>query len=112
MATTNIYPASFTEREVCSKGDVSLVSGVFTLIGEYIVKADEYVVLGMGFGILLKVNGYGILWALAMSVFIFAGSMQFVGISLITGGASLLSTALTTLMVWQVVIRQLNGTAV
>ena len=58
-----------------------------------------YVVLGMGFGILLKVNGYGILWALAMSVFIFAGSMQFVGISLITGGASLLSTALTTLMV-------------
>ena len=58
-----------------------------------------YVVLGMGFGILLKVNGYGILWAQAMSVFIFAGSMQFVGISLIAGGASLLSTALTTLMV-------------
>ena len=48
MATTNIYPASFTEREVCSKGDVSLVSGVFTLIGEYIVKADEYVGIGRG----------------------------------------------------------------
>lgn len=58
-----------------------------------------YIVLGMGFGILLKVNGYGILWALAMSFFIYAGSMQFVGISLITGGASLISVALTTLMV-------------
>lgn len=58
-----------------------------------------YLVLGMGFGILLKVNGYGVWWALAMSVFIYAGSMQFVGVSLITGGASLLSAALTTLMV-------------
>lgn len=58
-----------------------------------------YVVLGMGFGILLKVNGYGVLWAIAMSVFIFAGSMQFVAISLITSGVSLISVALTTLMV-------------
>ncbi len=58
-----------------------------------------YLVLGAGFGILLKVNGYGFWWALAMSLFIYAGSMQFVGISLITGGASLISVALTTLMV-------------
>lgn len=58
-----------------------------------------YLVLGMGFGILLNVNGYGVWWALAMSVFIYAGSMQYVGISLIAGGASLISAALTTLMV-------------
>ena len=58
-----------------------------------------YMVLGIGFGILLKVNGYGVWWALVMSVFIYAGSMQFVGISLISGGASIISTALTTLMV-------------
>lgn len=58
-----------------------------------------YIVLGMGFGILLKVNGYGWIWALAMSLFIYAGSMQFVGISLITSGTSFLSIALTTLMV-------------
>lgn len=58
-----------------------------------------YMVLGMGFGILLRVNGYGVLWALAMSTFIYAGSMQFVGISLITGGVSLISVAVTTLMV-------------
>lgn len=58
-----------------------------------------YLVLGMGFGIILKTKGYGVLWALAMSVFIYAGSMQFVAIDLLTGGASLIAVALTTLMV-------------
>ncbi len=58
-----------------------------------------YLVLGTGFGILLKVNGYGLPWALAMSVFLYAGSMQYVGVPLIVSGASLLSIALTTLMV-------------
>ena len=58
-----------------------------------------YIVLGIGFGILFEKNGYGLGWTLAMSVFVFAGSMQYVGIGLITGGASLISTALTTLMV-------------
>lgn len=58
-----------------------------------------YLILGMGFGILLKANGFGVLWALAMSVFVYAGSMQFVGVSLLASGASLLSVALTTLMV-------------
>lgn len=58
-----------------------------------------YVVLGMGFGVILKAKGYGVLWALGMSVFIYAGSMQYVAIDLITGGASLLTAALTTLAV-------------
>jgi len=58
-----------------------------------------YIVLGIGFGILFEKNGYGFWWAVAMSVFIFAGSMQYVAVGLITGGASLISTALTTLMV-------------
>lgn len=58
-----------------------------------------YVVLGIGFGIVLETKGYGVLWALGMSVFIYAGSMQYVAIDLLTGGASLLTTALTTLMV-------------
>ena len=43
-----------------------------------------YMVLGMGFGILLKVNGYGAWWAFLMSLFIYAGSMQYVSIPLIT----------------------------
>lgn len=58
-----------------------------------------YLVLGMGFGILLETKGYGIGWALAMSVFIYAGSMQYVAIDLLSGGASLLSAGLMTLMV-------------
>ena len=33
-----------------------------------------YVVLGMGFGILSQRVGYGLPWALAMSVLVFAGS--------------------------------------
>ena len=58
-----------------------------------------YVVLGMGFGILLSSKGYGPLWSLAMSLFIYAGSMQYLTIDLLTGGASLITAALTTLMV-------------
>ena len=58
-----------------------------------------YIVLGAGFGIVLETKGLGLIWAVAMSVFIYAGSMQYVAIELITGGASLITTALTTLMV-------------
>ena len=58
-----------------------------------------YLVLGMGFGILLRSAGYGVLWALAMSALIFAGSLQYVGVGLIAGGASIVATALTSFMV-------------
>ena len=58
-----------------------------------------YIILGTGFGIILETKGYGIIWSLAMSLFIYAGSMQYVAIDLITGGASLITAALTTLMV-------------
>lgn len=58
-----------------------------------------YLVLGMGFGILLKTKGYGVGWAFLMSLFIYAGSMQYVTINLLTGGATVLSAVLMTLMV-------------
>lgn len=58
-----------------------------------------YLVLAIGFGILLKTKGYGIGWSLAMSGFIYAGSMQYLAIDLLCGGASLITTAVTTLMV-------------
>ena len=58
-----------------------------------------YLVLGMGFGILLRTKGYGAWWALAMSGFIYAGSMQYLTIDLLTGGASLITAAITTLLV-------------
>ncbi len=58
-----------------------------------------YLVLGFGFGIILKSSGYGILLAFAMSAFIYAGSMQYVAIGLLTGGASLITAFITTVMV-------------
>ena len=58
-----------------------------------------YVFLGFGFGILMERNGFGWLWASAMSLFIYAGSMQYVAISLLTSGAGLLTAALTAFVV-------------
>ncbi len=58
-----------------------------------------YIVLGIGFGILLRSKGYGTLWAFAMSLFIYAGSLQYVGVSLIAGSVSLLTCMFTSLMV-------------
>lgn len=58
-----------------------------------------YLVLGLGFGIIIKSSGYGIALALAMSLFIYAGSMQYAAVGLLTGGASLITVALTTFMV-------------
>ena len=69
----------------------SLVSTLPVLTG--------YLVLGFGFGIIMKSSGFGILLTLAMSIFIYAGSMQYAAIGLLSGGASLITVALTTLAV-------------
>lgn len=58
-----------------------------------------YVFLGFGFGILLYQSGYGVLWSFAMSLCIYAGSMQYLTVSLLTSGAGLLTAALTTVVV-------------
>ncbi|MBS6397245.1 MAG: AzlC family ABC transporter permease [Clostridiales bacterium] len=58
-----------------------------------------YLFLGAAYGILLQNAGYHFLWALFTSIFIFAGSMQFVLVEFLTGGISLLSAALTALSV-------------
>lgn len=57
-----------------------------------------YLVLGMGFGLLLRARGFGVLWAGATSILVYAGSLQFVATDLIVGGAGLLTTALTSLL--------------
>lgn len=58
-----------------------------------------YVVLGIGFGILLYNIGGGWLSCLMMSVLIYAGSMQYVMINLISSGTTIITVALMTLMV-------------
>lgn len=58
-----------------------------------------YLFLGMAFGILLHENGYGAWWALLMSGIVYAGSMQFVMIGLLTGPFSIAQAVLVTLSV-------------
>lgn len=58
-----------------------------------------YFFLGIGFGILLEKSGHGLLECLIMSIFIFSGSMQYAGVSLLSSGASLLTAFITTLIV-------------
>ncbi len=58
-----------------------------------------YLFLGAGFGILLSETGYGIGWAFFMSLFMFAGSGQYLAVSLLASQASLISTAVATLLV-------------
>ncbi len=58
-----------------------------------------YLVLGFGFGILAQQKGFGVLWAIGMSLTIFSGTMQYVGVDLLAGGVGLITAFLTTLMV-------------
>ncbi len=58
-----------------------------------------YTVLGMGFGIVMSANGWSVWMSVAMSLFIYAGSMQYAAIGLFLGNASLITVALTTLAV-------------
>ena len=58
-----------------------------------------YVVLGFGFGLLMKANGYGPLWTVAMSLFVYAGSMQYVGVDLLSSSASLMTAFIMTIAV-------------
>ena len=58
-----------------------------------------YIVLGIGFGMLFESKGYGLLWSFLMGAFVYAGSMQYLAVDLLTGGASFIATALATLAV-------------
>ena len=57
-----------------------------------------YLFLGLAFGILLDQEaGLGALWAAVISITVYAGSCEFVLVSLLASGASLPTIALTTL---------------
>ena len=58
-----------------------------------------YLFLGIAFGILLENAGYGVSWAFLISLVVYAGSMQFVMVTFLTGGTSLLTVALMTLSI-------------
>lgn len=58
-----------------------------------------YLVLGTGFGILMADKGYSFWWPALMSLVVYAGSLQYVGVNLLASMASPVSTALMSIMV-------------
>lgn len=58
-----------------------------------------YLFLGSAFGIMLYEAGYSVWWAVLISLLVYAGSGQFLLVSLITSCASLPTTALMTLFI-------------
>lgn len=58
-----------------------------------------YIFLGTAYGILMSVNGFGIGWAMAMSIFVYAGSLQYVGINLLVAAVSPFTAFLMALMI-------------
>lgn len=58
-----------------------------------------YLAIGMAFGLMLQSEGYGVVWAFFMSLTIYAGSGQYLGVSLLATGAPLTQVAFLTLMV-------------
>ncbi|MDD5944235.1 MAG: AzlC family ABC transporter permease [Clostridia bacterium] len=58
-----------------------------------------YLFLGAAFGIYMKVSGFSAVYALAMSLAVYAGSMQFVAVSLLAGAFDPLGALMLTIMV-------------
>lgn len=58
-----------------------------------------YLFLGIAFGLMLHDGGYSFWWAFIASVTIYAGSMEFVLVTLLTGGASLIYSAVMTFFI-------------
>ncbi len=58
-----------------------------------------YLVLGIGYGIVMAEKGFGIIWTFLSSFFIYAGSLEYALINLMSQHASLLSVFFTSLAV-------------
>ena len=57
-----------------------------------------FLVLGTGYGILMQKHGFGWIWSMLSGIVIFSGTVQFVSVSLLSGG-SILMALITALMV-------------
>ena len=58
-----------------------------------------YIFVGLASGLLLQEAGYSPVWAFLSALFIYAGSMQIVMVSLMVSGAPLYTVALMTLFI-------------
>lgn len=55
-----------------------------------------YLAIGMAFGLMLEAIGYNVIWSFFMSLTIYAGSGQYMGVELLNTGAALVDVALLT----------------
>lgn len=58
-----------------------------------------YVCIGIAFGLMLRSAGYGVLWAAAMSLFVYTGAGQIMAVPLLATGAPLGQVALLTVVI-------------
>lgn len=58
-----------------------------------------YMALGIGFGVLLQSKGYSFWWAILMSCTMYTGAMQYAAVDILSGGATLISAAILTLII-------------
>lgn len=58
-----------------------------------------YLAIGMAFGFMLQAIGYNFIWAFFMSLTIYAGSGQYLGVSLLSSAAALSTVAVMTLLI-------------
>lgn len=57
-----------------------------------------FIPLGIAFGLLMDAAGYNVFWSFFMSLFVYAGSAQFLGVELLASVASLGQVAVMTLI--------------
>lgn len=58
-----------------------------------------YLAIGVAFGLMLEAVGYNVIWAFFMSLSIYAGSGQYLGVELLATGAVLSQVALLTFLI-------------
>jgi 4-azaleucine resistance transporter AzlC len=58
-----------------------------------------YLTMGIAYGVLMQINGYGAFWSVLMSLVAFCGSMQYAAISLLTSAFNPLQALLLSLTV-------------
>lgn len=58
-----------------------------------------YVVMGIAFGLMIQEIGYNFVWAFFISALVYAGTMQFVLVSILSGGMNIFAVATITLSI-------------
>ena len=57
-----------------------------------------YLFLGAAYGILMNVNGYGVGWTFAVSLLVFAGSLQYLGVTMLVSAVNPVTALFMSLM--------------